>query len=240
MSSNLTQQLQRELKNHPIKAGALALLAVVALWFWAPLVVGLFGDDSMSETSTPATSPAAVTTTATTANPAAVAPNDNAPAGQLKWTELVELMAADPLKQPLAKVSYSRDPFAAMTELQVDGAAGTQSTTDSGNLPNRPLANNEGAPVQVDAQGEPIPPAGPLLMGTAIGLSRRSAVIDGRAIQEGEFVLARDGKRYFVERILARKVVLRDGSKTLILTQGNDATDATVDDGSAIIRRTAS
>ncbi|MDA7980128.1 MAG: hypothetical protein MPJ50_15285 [Pirellulales bacterium] len=223
MPKPMTQQLVRELKAHPVKAGLLGALAAVALWFWAPLVLETLGTDGESEPSQELA--AATKSAAITPVPDAPmqAPQQNS---SKSWKQLVELMASDPLKQPLAEITVDRNPF---EQPQVP-AVETENA-----LPLSPIANGQSRL----ANPEKPHVVGPALMGTAISRHRRSAVIDGKAIQEGDFIQAQDGKKYFVERISARKVTLRSGTETLELTQDRAELTEDAARNKVIIRRTS-
>lgn len=240
MANTITTQLTRELKSHPVKAGVLALLGVVALWFWAPLAVGIFtGEDE--PTAADATSlvspalPAARTGSETSASV------EGHP--QLSWSALVTLMDGDPLKQPLDELSFSRDPFSvpATSTANSGDLAGNPAGFPTQNIPGRPLPNNgEDVSLQNGDAGSSDQPVGPALMGTAIGASKRAAVIDGKPMQEGEFFVANNGQRYFVESISPRRVVLRLGNQTFELNQGEADSAQSASDGNVVIRRSAS
>ena len=44
MSSRFARRLRREIAANPKKAGVLALLLVVAIWFWTPLMAKWFAN----------------------------------------------------------------------------------------------------------------------------------------------------------------------------------------------------
>lgn len=43
--NKFVKKLKKDLKKSPGKACVLALLLVVALWFWAPLIMNMFGQE---------------------------------------------------------------------------------------------------------------------------------------------------------------------------------------------------
>src|SRR5262245_23212797 len=76
---SLPKQLLRDLRRNPKKAGLLALLAGVALWFWAPLVVSWFKSGDANPSDVEQASAAVV-------GPATAIPNEG-PAATTRVTE---------------------------------------------------------------------------------------------------------------------------------------------------------
>jgi len=155
-SQGLSKQLQREIKAHPVKAGVLALALAVGIWFWAPLVVGMFGGSGKPK------KPAAAAAT----GPAGVAAAQTAPtvAGKSQvnwnpsWREISEWVRQDEQMVPAAAMDQQRDPFRVVlppvSESQVKQQAAPQ--LDVNNL-------------------------GLELTGTLIGPRQSVAMINGRA-----------------------------------------------------------
>jgi hypothetical protein len=110
--SKLARRLRREAVGSPKKAAVLALLAVVALYYWMPLVWGWIGKANGSGTAAvaAATPPAAATNTPP-AQPAATSPTAAKPAGAaMTWQETLRAIEADPRTVPAALLG-GRDPF---------------------------------------------------------------------------------------------------------------------------------
>ncbi len=242
MAKPTVQQLTRELKAHPVKAGLLALLGVVALWFWAPLVVGWFSGDDADQDSTSAAVVDPLPATNLVVTPAMNPAGGNT----VSWKQLVELAAADPLKQSLAISDLHRDPFAPPP---VPSADSNQNAIAGGDRPPfRPFnddarsvfSNNETGGEANDQQQSVADLLGLTVMGTAIGNNKRSAVIDGRAVQEGEFVESADGKFYQVVHIAPRKVTVRADGDIWVLSQDDEPAPVDAPDGKIIIRRATS
>ena len=101
----LVKQIQREIKAHPVKAGVLALVLLVAVWFWAPLVMSWMpGASAKPKTPPPVASGA----------PAAVANAVPAPAKAKwnpTWNEIVDWIRKDELMRPAKTLGDRRDPF---------------------------------------------------------------------------------------------------------------------------------
>lgn len=110
----LTKQLKRDLKANPKKAGLLALLGGVAVWFWLPLVMP-------AKEETPMTSPTAAVAAPTLA-PATAAAALSAPVAERRWQDLAQWIEQDPRMQPVGVTAASvvdRDPFEPKVEAAV-------------------------------------------------------------------------------------------------------------------------
>jgi hypothetical protein len=106
--SNLAKKLTKELTRNPKKTAVLGLLALVAIWFWAPLAwkwIAPAGDDAGAvaavEGATTPTAPAAATTTPGTP-----------PAFELSWKNLSEMVAKEKLMASAPSQAAMKDPFA--------------------------------------------------------------------------------------------------------------------------------
>lgn len=236
MPHAITKQLTRELKAHPVKAAFLATLGVVALWFWAPLVIGLFTGEETNEVNSDGVSPEFAA-----AQAAAGAPNAGLAASAtsrpgMSWRRLVELMQADPFKRPLRELATTRDPFGAPTQTTVAQDGDLDSNPDaippSGAFPRELVGGNFGGD-EDENPGSSDSGQGMVLMATAIGADRRTAVIDGRAFQEGDQLQGPGGVQCLVLRIAPRRVTLRSGDKIWDITQ----TQGTDSSGELIFRR---
>jgi hypothetical protein len=106
-SQGLGKQIQREIKAHPVKAGVLGLGLLVALWFWAPLVIGWLPGSEKAGTKAPALS---ATPSAATATPSETA-TASKPNWNPNWTEMVAWVRSDELMHPAAPLEKGRDPF---------------------------------------------------------------------------------------------------------------------------------
>lgn len=171
MSLNkLARQLRREAMANPKKAVILALLVLVAGYFWGPLVW-----DWVASEQAPGAPPEVKAEAATEPAPfadAASAQSQELPDKQHKasshpWTQLDEWMRADPMTTPAEDVAGWRDPFDSdRASVEAD--------------------HDEEAPVAA----APVTPQdlGVELSGTLIGPRRRVALIDGKAYRVGQSV----------------------------------------------------
>src|SRR5436190_13084774 len=164
---SLPRQLLRDLQRSPKKAGLLALLAGVALWFWAPLVASWFKGGEAA--SADAEQPTAAAVTPISTSPAAAKAGEAAKvaeAASQNWQDMVRWMDQDP-RRKADESPLERNPFA----------------------PHKP-------PLQVVPQSakiaKPLPDnldqLGLKLTSTLLGPGKRLALINGRAYAEGQVV----------------------------------------------------
>lgn len=194
--SKIAKQLRREALANPKKAGFLGLLAVVAIYFWAPLVMKWSGGQ---DTKFGTTASAASSTPNSTAMPSAASPSTSAaekpkdPAHRrVKWNEVVQWMDQDPRTRPAGPLLLKCDPFQAVKAVPV-------------------AAVKHEAPKVV---GREITPQslGMVLSGTILGAGRSVARISGRNYEQGRpvEVVAKDGKSFafVLTQVEAKRVVL--------------------------------
>lgn len=189
------KQLRREATASPQKAVVLGLLGVVALWFWAPLVLGWMGpdEDEAAKAVVPA-EPATIV-----ASPMAVSPNTNskeAEGRQHNWRQLDHWMNSDPRTLAATLVSDARDPFRVSRTVVVEV---------------KPTEEVEELPQEVTPES-----LGMLLSSTIIGPHRRMARIDGKTYEQGKLVtLVKDEQRieFNLLEVHSRHVVLEREEK---------------------------
>jgi hypothetical protein len=181
---------------NPKKAAILGLLAVVAMYFWVPLVWGWIGPKEAA--GMPAPNPASVNSPSH--NPEAKATGAT-PAATYTWEQLVEWRRNDPLAEVTKTLASRRDPF----------------------HPVRPKAaaaekEKEKEKAQEALQTLLTPEAlGLRLSSTMVGPERRVALINGAAYLEGQSVrCVKDGLEttFEVAEVHPRKIVLeREGHR---------------------------
>ena len=109
----LGRKLRREVTASPKKAGLLGLAAVVAIYFWIPLVWGWIGksDSSVATTAAPAGVTPTVATTgfaaAALAQPAAKPAQPDRPC----WQQIIRWMHNNPRTMTAPTLTKTRDPF---------------------------------------------------------------------------------------------------------------------------------
>lgn len=170
------KQLQREIGANPGKAGVLALLLAVALYFWAPLVMKWFGgpasappDADVAEQETPSAGTQTDGTAATRETPSRPA-----------WTAVAEWIEKDAHTKPVLELKQTRDPFLA----HVERIAAEEEKQEVEEVVVRPAVTPESLGLEVTS--------------TIVGTQRRTAVIDGRAYAEGRRVIKQAGEHTFV------------------------------------------
>jgi len=171
MSLNkLARQLRREAMGNPKKAAILAVLVLVAVYFWGPLVWGWVAPEEAS--GEPPNAKAEATAEPATFANTALAQSQELPDKEQKacphpWTQLDEWMREDPMTTPAEEVTGWRDPFAsALAVVEVDQHEAVQAAV---------------APVTPESLGVE-------LSGTLIGPRRRVALIGGKAYRAGQTV----------------------------------------------------
>lgn len=174
-ASKLAKQLKKELTRNTKKTVALGLVTLVALWFWAPLVIKWFGGNSNKKPK--AVAAAVETPVAVSADPATEATAPKA-LPTIAWNLLIDHIAKDELMATATLPASARDPFALTAMEQQEVAASTPAAVPD-------ASGVVTATVRVDATpGE----LGLKLEATLVtGRSRRS-VISGKTYREGDVV----------------------------------------------------
>lgn len=174
--SKLSSQLVKEAEKNPVKAGALGVLTLVALWFWAPLVWGWIRPaDSVTPEVTPeAAATASITPAASPAGPIVV---------PLDWQGLLRARRSDPRMAVAAWKEDARDPFVAVKP------------------PAKPVEEKPAEaivvkPTVIKSLGE----LNIVLQGVMLGRKTKSATISGFTLAEGtKFAIDSQGK--FVKKV---------------------------------------
>jgi hypothetical protein len=196
-SPTLGQQLLRDLRRNPKKAGLLALLAGVAIWFWAPLFVGLFKGEQLANAvadgspAAPAVSPVSTASAGVKTETAKVVET-----ATQTWQQLVEWMNHDP-RRKADDIRLKHDPF------EPPARPAAKAETDEANPPPSPSIDIENIGLK--------------LTGTVVGGQRRLALINGRAYAEGQAVHAAADAVFVVRQVEAKKVTLERDGKPLVL-----------------------
>ena len=210
--SKLKKQFLKEFKANPKKAAILGLLLLVAIYFWFPLAIDLFGKGSKS-----ASKPVAKQESSSTAATSETPESGNSPSSPVPekipegppWDEVLKWKNKDPLTISCDKLKTEHDPFKRVEKII------EPIETDS------PLAvNTEEAPV-VEPPRDLSPTAlGMQLTSTIVGSNRSVAMIDERAYALGHRVVAYDGSeklRFELIDIRSDRVVLRRDNQEYVL-----------------------
>jgi hypothetical protein len=209
----IAKQLKREATAHPTKAALLGLLAVVALWFWAPLVWGWIAEDDQTigaVVTEPAAESPAAPSPPTSAGARTTSKQSDAP--QHPWQQLVQWMDSDPRTSAAQAVPEIRDPFVGCkTEVA------------------ERLPEEETEKVQVEVTPQSL---GMTLSSTIVGPRRRVALINGKTYRQGQTVTAtRDGQEYVftLTEVHPRRIVLRYQAKQFELIIPSPAGSAQIE-----------
>jgi hypothetical protein len=192
VSSKFIKKLKKELKKSPGKAAVLALLSLVAIWFWAPLVTNLFGGETKSAPVKATAHTPAIATANAVAGPTLIQ-------SPVDWKQISESIDKDPRMKPADRLVLPRDPFRPIEPEQEKEI--------------HVSAKSEPQPVALD-----IPPAeaGLVLSGTIVGSRRSVARLNGRNYSKGDFVTASGSNMslsYRVVDVEGRSVTLALGDR---------------------------
>jgi hypothetical protein len=218
VNSAVVRRLRREAAANPVKAGALAICVIIAIWFWMPLVIR-WCSPSGDSTETAAAATADSTTTSTAEHSTASATTASAPASEsvsnlqakssadnthaappADWQDIMQAIHDDPRMQSSMPTAGRRDPFGPSTS-ELAAAAAEKATQAAQQALHR-------APARELLPSE----AGLVLNSTLIGSGRPMALIGGEPYFEGDTVPA-TGESFVLAQILRRQVVLERNGK---------------------------
>ncbi|MCA9269576.1 MAG: hypothetical protein KDA41_13940 [Planctomycetales bacterium] len=177
--NSLATRLAKDLKRNPKKTAVLALLALVAVWFWIPLVTPYFASESTTDNVAP--------TSTVAAQPAAAAPKSAKPAPDLDWKKVAQQMEQRTLLQRQAIESLNAGAFSAFAQAEAVETAVEEEAFDA-------EATAAPAATPVDLSPDAL---GLQLSSTLIGGRVSLAVISGRVCRVGNVVVVPvDDKEY--------------------------------------------
>lgn len=205
-TQKLAKQLKKELTRNPKKTAALALVSVVALWFWAPLATKWLGGSKKPKR------PVAAAVATPVETPTAEA--GTTPTPHVAWDKLLERIAADERMASATVDVKGRDPFA-VTAVEQSQTLMVQSPAATAAV---------GAPA---ISSDPTPESLELtLQGTLVAGQMRQATINGKRYREGSRIKlappagsATNGPpiEFEVTQIEARRVTLARNGKEFTL-----------------------
>ena len=193
MSQNqLLRRLKREATRNPKKVGALGLLLVVALWFWAPLVRGWFHKDEIPPS--PVGSPTAVASTPAwppgVTDRQALAPAAGPAVATCSWDQVAQWMEKDPLTTAARTLPGRRDPFRASQDIVAVEAAREQQQKKHPH----------------EASAVTAAELGLKLTGIIAGPKQSVALINGRTYRQGtQIACQKGGNRYSLRLVEVRR-----------------------------------
>jgi hypothetical protein len=198
----LQKKALRELKASPKKAAMLALLALVAAWFWAPLVMK---PHSSAPSQAPPVAAAAPAAPIPTTGPARLAGQVAPPKQQMTWQDIAATIDRDPRMVPttLTGLAEDRNPFAP----PAGAAASDQATAEQED------GKKSGDAVQPEKPAAEPDELGLVLSSTLVGRSRRAALISGRTYELGSKIRV-EGESFRLVEVEPNRIVLeRDGQQ---------------------------
>jgi len=200
----LGKQFRRELTKSPKKAAFLGLLAVVALYFWAPLVWGWVARSGSTAGNIPAKTAAGSPAGLPAENPTAASPTrGKTDPPTLPWQQVVKLMDSDPRTLAANLVAPRSNPFA-------------PPKSEAPKPEPKPEPETNKPAVAMTPQG-----LGLVLSSTIIGPSRRVARINGKTFEQGQTIeVLKDGQHISLtlSEVQPRRVVLTRDSAQVELT----------------------
>lgn len=187
---------------NPKKAAFLGLLLVVAMYYWAPLVWGWIGPaNSHAKEAKAALGQEIPSPNATGAVPSPGSTGDpntttqgKKPTPDRSWDELVRCIEQDPRMKPAGGLASSRDPFHPVVR----------------EVAEKPK-NDEMKAAEAAATMTP-EKLGLVLSSTVIAPRRRTALVNGRAYEQGQTIhAAKDGRQYefTLSEVHPRRIVLK-------------------------------
>lgn len=188
----LSKRLRKELLANPKQAAVLAIVCVVAVWFWSPLLMKWFKGKAKAE--------------AAKAEPAAAVDVVNArQEAQRPWYDIDRWRQADPLTHSALMAQSAPDPF----RLQ-------QPTASLQNESEQEEEADRAGAVAIDARQMNL-----ALTAIVSSGSRRFAQINGRTLSEGEEIqIGRGNEQEEEGRSLKGKIVAISRSEVLLDVQG--------------------
>lgn len=199
----LRSTLKKELLRNKKKSGVLGVLFLVALYFWVPLIGGLFsGDDAEPSVETATAAPSAATPTPAATN------TKKQTKSQLGWKERLEQRKQNPLMASATLDNLLRNPFS--RTIQPKEKVIDPNAVYSKRPPESLLKNLQ-------------------LTGTIIGRRQRWATINGKTYEQNEIVeipapdaagsenKETGGFKFRIKSIAADSVELTRGGRTVKL-----------------------
>ncbi len=198
MSGKLSQRLLTEMRRSPKKAALLALLAIVALCYWAPLVSRFV--NKSTKTNSTAARPQGLDLTAAVSipQPPVAAPPAMAPAppkeSRPTWQQVLAWIERDPRKLSAAGLPVVRNPFQPVLPEESPLDTPQDEAASMGAM----IATAPALPEKVQVP----------LTAIMIGATRKTALIGGRPYQMGE-TFTQTGTDYLLESVDRDRVVVR-------------------------------
>ena len=209
----LLDRLKRELLRNPKKTGVLAVMLLVAIYFWAPLVsewVGWSGEETPAANQV-ASSPRRTPKVAAPSTSQALTATRKRPADS--WQDVVASIESDSFTQAAELAASAQDPFAELPIVE------NQQVAVESQLAEMPLPGTVESASEIPEQLTP-QAAGLVLMSTIVSEHLRVATISGRSYREGKRIALKAGAvdaspiAFRLDKVTSSHVVLsRDGTR---------------------------
>ena len=200
--AKLGKKLRREATASPKKAALLGLGALVAAYFWAPLILGWIGKEDTGVVATAVAQSTPAATTTPPASSAGQAATENNKPTRPSWPQLAQWMESDPRTMTAPALTSTRDPF--------ESAAAVAAEAEVVEQPKAPPP-----PVVTPAA------AGLVLSSTIIGPQRRIAQINGKIYSVGQSIVVAKEK----EPVTARFTLIEVGPRRVVLESNGQRFD---------------
>jgi hypothetical protein len=196
------KKLRREAAANPKKVVLLGVVAIVALYFWAPLVRGWIVTDKAAGPTAIDAMPATIVAQPTNSVPESQPAGNKIPSVQPSWQQVAQWMSKDPRTMIAPVMTQARDPFEAP----------------------RPEVAETNVEEKVEAK-PPVTPAaaGLVLTSTIIGPQRRIVQINGKTYAVGQSIEVAKEKEslratFKLLEVHPRRAVLESEGKRFELT----------------------
>lgn len=183
----LKKQFQKELKTNPKKAVVLGLLALVAVYFWAPLAIKMVSDGKKSSKASKVAQTDGQQAEIATSSELETTSKQNKTALQTSaapafgWDQILDSIHKDPRTASYPEIKNEHDPFKRAEKIIEVPVSGNPLAT---------RATEQAPEVVRDLSPEAL---GMKLTSTIVGDRRSVAMIDDRAHAVGQRVIAYDG-----------------------------------------------
>jgi hypothetical protein len=191
----LGKKLRREATANPKKAMILAIVALVAIYFWAPLIIGWIKPKTDSTMAAPAVT-AATSPDQNTENTG----KESVATGKIPWPKLDDMMRNDPKTMSAPRLTTTRDPFNSPISEAKEKLLSKQKEADA------PILSPD--------------MAGLKLSSTIIGNGRHMAQVNGKTYTAGQIIDVRKGMdknsvgaTFRLVEVYPRRVVLESGGQ---------------------------
>jgi hypothetical protein len=175
--AKLSRTLKKQLQADPLKASALGIGCLVLLWFWLPLLRNMLPKARVAAASQHLEIPSPVTTHTTTA-----------PRITKNWQQLAKLRGDDPLTRTSWVSAEQRDPFLPPWQVKMPKVEEVVNESTVSTQHNVLESQNDTKPENTETPPVEIPNLEIQVESILYGKHKRSAIINGKVVREGETV----------------------------------------------------